>query len=233
MTPHTPRPAFLPQEWLLIRRLTTPDRVQAFLNGLPYNQERPPTGETLRSFRGVVRHRTAHCLEAALAAAVVLEQHGFPPLVLSFESIDKLDHVLFVYRERGRWGAVARSRDPGLHGRRPVFRSARALAMSYFDAYVDLTGCITAFAVVDLRETMGTYDWRLSSRNVWKVEQMLIEYPHSPLRVNWARERWLRARYKRFYDTYNGRKPLGYEGRSAWTTLPREYTRKGYEIPWL
>ena len=75
-------------------------------------------GETLRSFRGVVRTGTAHCLEAALFAAVVLEQHRYPPLVLSFESIDLLDHVIFVYRNADRMGSVARSRDPGLHGRR-------------------------------------------------------------------------------------------------------------------
>lgn len=225
--------SFLPNERRLVRRLTSPDRVQAFLNALPYNAERPPVGETLRSFRGVVHHGTAHCLEAAISAAVILEQHGYPPLVLSFESIDKLDHVLFVYRENGRWGSVARSRDPGLHGRKPVFRTPRALAMSYFDPYVDLTGCITAFAVVDLRGELGRYDWRLSDRNVWKVEQMLIDYRHTPLRVNWARERWLRARYARFYEAYGGRKPVAYDGRDTWTALPREYARKGYEKPWV
>ena len=69
-------------------------------------------------------HGCAHCLEAALFAAVVLEQHGYPPLVLSFESIDHLDHVIFVYQQRGRWGSVARSRDPGLHGRRAGLRDA-------------------------------------------------------------------------------------------------------------
>src|SRR5512143_4045245 len=99
---------FTPAERRLIRRLDTPARVQAFLNSLPYNDERGPAGETLRSFREVVRRRTAHCLEAALAAAVVLEQHGYPPLVLSFESVDKLDHVLYAFRQDGRWGAVAR-----------------------------------------------------------------------------------------------------------------------------
>lgn len=233
MTPAPPLSSFLPAERRLVSRLTTPERVQAYLNALPYNTERPPIGETLRSFRGVVRHRTAHCLEAALSAAVLLEQHGYPPLVLSFESIDKLDHVIFVYRKQGRWGSVARSRDPGLHGRQPVFRTARALAMSYFDPYVDLSGCITAFAVVDLRREMGRYDWRLSERNVWKVEQMLIDYRHSPLRVNWARERWLRARYERFYEAYGGRKPVGYDGRDTWSALPREYARKGFERPWV
>ena len=146
-----PRPAFTPRGAADHRPVSDAGAVQGYLNALPYNNEPPPPGETLRSFRGVVRHGTAHCLEAALAAAVILEQHGYPPLVLSFESIDELDHVIFVYRRRGRWGSVARSRDPGLHGRRPVFATPRALALSYVDPYVDFTGRITGYAVVDLR----------------------------------------------------------------------------------
>ena len=92
--------------------------------------------------------------------------------MLSFESIDLLDHVIFVYRTSRGWGSVARSRDPGLHGRRPLFATPRTLALSYFESHIDFTGRIKAYAVVDLR-VMGTYDWRLSTRNVWKVEQML------------------------------------------------------------
>ena len=136
----------------MIARLRTPLEVQRYLNALPYNTEPPPGRATLRSFRGVVRHHTAHCLEAALFAATVLEQHGYPPLVISFESIDELDHVIFVYQPQSgvpsrtsrvdRWGSVARSRDPGLHGRKPVFATPRALAASYLDTYVDLTGRI-------------------------------------------------------------------------------------------
>jgi hypothetical protein len=227
-----PLSAFLPAERRLIGRLTTPDRVQAYLNALPYNREAAPTGETLRSFRGVVQRQTAHCLEAALAAAVLLEQHAYPTLLLSFESIDKLEHVLYAYRAGGRWGSIARSRDPGLHGRKPVFRTARDLARSYVDPYIDLTGCITAFAVVDLGNTLSTYDWRLSARNVWKVEQMLIDYPHRPLRVSRAREHQFRVRYRRFLERYPDRKPLCYRGRETWTALPREFTRRGYERGW-
>ena len=119
-----PLSAFTAAERRLIQRLRTPLAVQRFLNALAYNTEPPPGRATLRSFRGVVRHRTAHCLEAALSAAVILEQHGYPPLVLSFESIDQLDHVIFVYRRNGRWGSVARSRDPGLHGRKAGLRHA-------------------------------------------------------------------------------------------------------------
>ena len=176
-----PLSAFTAAERRLIQRLRTPLAVQRYLNALAYNTEPPPGRATLRSFRGVVRHRTAHCLEAALSAAVILEQHGYPPLVLSFESIDHLDHVIFVYRLNGRWGSVARSRDPGLHGRKPVFATPRALALSYVDPYVDYTGGVTGYAVVDLR-TLGDYDWRLSTRNVWKVERMLLDYPHRSIR---------------------------------------------------
>ena len=110
------------RERALIRAHRTPRAVQEWLHELPYNQEE--RGETLRSFRGVVRHGEAHCLEAALSAATILEQHGWRPRLLSFQSIDLLDHVIYPFQGRdGRWGAVARSRDPGLHGRRPVFRS--------------------------------------------------------------------------------------------------------------
>ena len=96
------RSAFTRAERSLVERLRTPRAVQRWLRSLPYNWEKG--GETLRSFRGVVRLGTAHCLEAALAAAVVLEPHGFPPLLLSFESQDKLDHVLFVFRQDGALG---------------------------------------------------------------------------------------------------------------------------------
>lgn len=180
---------------------------------MPYNYEEG--GETLRSFRGVVRHGTAHCLEAALAAAFVLEEHGYPPLLLSFESIDHLDHVLFAFQSGGRWGAVARSRDPGLHGRRPVFRTPRDLAQSYADPYVDFTGRVTGYAVADLRE-LGGYDWRLSPRNVWKVERWLIDYPHAPAGISDRRYRELFARYQRYKARYPDRKPVYFGNRRTW-----------------
>ncbi len=217
-----PRSAFRPAERRLISRLRTPGDVQRWLNALPYNTEPAPGRATLRSFRGVVAHGTAHCLEAAVSAAVVLEQHGYPPRVLSFESIDELDHVLFVYRAKGRWGSVARSRDPGLHGRRPVFPTARALAMSYFDPYIDFTGRITGYAVVDLRE-LGTYDWRLSERNVWKVERLLLDWPHRAIAGSDRRTDRLRRWYREYRET-QGRKPVfEYEGWRQWTELPREF----------
>jgi hypothetical protein len=224
---------FSPAERRLIRRLNSPAKVQRFLNELPYNQEIPPIGETQRSFRGVLRHKTAHCLEAALTAAVILEQHGYPPRLLSFESVCKLDHVIYVYQRNGRWGSIARSRDPGLHGRKPVFASPQTLAKSYCDAYVDDTGCVKAYAVVDLNRELGKYDWRLAQHNVWKVEQMLIDYPHSKLPIDRERTRRFRALYRAFRRAYPDRKPLRYAGRKTWSELPREFTQPGYEVAWV
>jgi hypothetical protein len=228
----TGTPALTPAERRLIIRLRTPAAVQQYLNALPYNTEPPPGRATLRSFRGVVRHHTAHCLEAALFAATVLEQHGYPPLVISFESIDELDHVIFAYQStphgpqsRARWGSIARSRDPGLHGRKAVFATPRELAASYLDPYVDLTGRIEAFALVDLR-VMGNYDWRLSERNVWKVERMLLETKHQPLTMTDRRYRELHRRYRAFKETHPDSKPIYYRGRDRWTPIPKEFLRR-------
>lgn len=218
-----PLSAFTARERRLVESLRTPGLVQRFLNALPYNNE-PGGRATLRSFRGVVAHGCAHCLEAALFAAVVLEQHGHPPLVLSFESIDELDHVIFVYRRGRRWGSVARSRDPGLHGRRPVFATPRALALSYFDPYVDFTGCVKGYAVVDLR-TLGSYDWRLAPTNVWKVERMLLDYPHRTIALSDGRVARLRERYRAYRAAHVGKKPLYYSRRDRWTELPKEFLR--------
>jgi hypothetical protein len=221
-----PAPRFTARERRLIARLRTPRAVQQYLNALPYNQE-PGGRATLRTFRGVVREGCAHCLEAALFAAVVLEAHGYPPLLLSFESIDHLDHVIFVYQYRGRWGSIARSRDPGLHGRKPVFATARALALSYFDPYVDFTGRVTGYAVVDLRKLMGDYEWRLAGTNVWKVERMLLDLPHRPIRSSDRRVNALRARYRKFRARFPGRKPVFYRTRHRWTPLPAEFSYQG------
>src|SRR5262245_5055403 len=113
-----PQLSFTAAERRIVERLRTPLAVQRWLNSLPYNNEQH--GETLRGFRGVVRHGAAHCLEAALSAAVILEQHRYPPLVLSFESIDLLDQVIFVYQGPHGRGSVVRSRATGIRGRRRV-----------------------------------------------------------------------------------------------------------------
>ncbi|MEO5820125.1 MAG: hypothetical protein ABIT71_06430 [Vicinamibacteraceae bacterium] len=204
----------------MVDALRKPAAVQTWLNQLPYNTEKD--GPSQRSFRGVIRHGMAHCMEAALSAATILEQRGYPPLVMSLESIDQLDHVIFVYRTPHGWGSIARSRDPGLHGRKPVFRRLRDLALSYVDPYVDLTGGVRGYGVADLRTMMGAYDWRLSPKNVWAVEQALIELPHRAIKTDRVRIERLRAKYRAYLSTNGGRKPIFYD-RTRWTPIPASF----------
>jgi len=215
------KPPFSRAERALIARLDTPAKVQRWLNRLPYNSEKG--GETQHSFRPVVRLGTAHCMEAALFAAVVLEQHGYPPLVMSLESQDWLDHVIFIYQQDGRWGSVARSRDPGLHGRKPVFRTPRALARSYIDPYVDYTGRMKGFGVANLASVMGRYDWRFTAKSVWKVEQMLIDLPHKKLKSATTRYKQLLRKYRAYRMANADRKPIYYRGRENWEPIPAEF----------
>ncbi|HJT29043.1 MAG TPA: hypothetical protein VJ784_16645 [Pyrinomonadaceae bacterium] len=207
--------SFTTAEWKLIQRLNTPLRVQRFFSSLPYNWEK--NGSTIRSFREVVRFEQAHCLEAAVSAAAILEQHGYPPLLLDLESQDLLDHVIFVFKENGNWGAVARSRDRGLHGRKPVYRSLRALALSYFDPFVDFTGRLKGYGLTNLYD-LGDYDWRFSPRKMTKIENHLREMPHTPIRSSNKRYEKLLKRFHQYKKRYPDRSPAYYDNRSTWMT---------------
>ena len=207
--------SFTTAEWKLIQRLNTPHRVQRFFSSLPYNWEK--NGSTIRSFREAVKRGRVHCLEAAVSAAVILEQHGYPPLLLDLESQDLLDHVIFVFKENGNWGAVARSRDRGLHGRKPVYRSLRALALSYFDPFVDFTGRLKGYGLTNLYD-LGDYDWRLSPRKMTKIENHLREIPHTPIHSSDKRYEKLLKRFHQYKKRYPDRSPAYYDNRSTWMT---------------
>ncbi len=169
-------------EIAVIRSCDTPEKVQEFLLGMPYNFDEPD--ETWRSFRGVMRGRTAHCFEGAVFAAAVLAEHGYPPLLMCMEASD-IDHNIFVYRKGGRFGSVAKSRDQNLLGRPPKFRSLRSLVMSYHPYYFnyftnDLTDLtLRGYGVVDL-STFGR-DWVLAEGNLTFIVEHLWAMPYVKL----------------------------------------------------
>lgn len=196
-----PLHAFTAEERRVLHALRSPLQVQRHLRALDYNGG--PNGNTQRTFRGVVNHQRAHCLEAVFFTATILERRGYPPLVLDIESEDGLDHVLFAYRENGNWGTVARSRDYGLHGRRPVFPTVRELVESYFDPYVDGSGRVTGYGVFNLDE-LARSDWRLASHNVWAMERALIEIPHARIRMPQGRYSRVLERYREFKERGGG-----------------------------
>jgi hypothetical protein len=175
----------------LSKTLNTPLKVQKYLRKFPYNKE--PNGETLRSAYAALKAKKAHCLEAAFIAAAILEHQGYMPQVMSLESIDNLDHVIFVYQKKGLWGSIGRSRDEGLHGRKPIFKSLRLLALSYYEPYIDKSGCIVGYQIANLDDAKA--DWRFSSKNVWKLERYLIDIRHKKIKFN-------KRKYQKIHQCY-------------------------------
>jgi hypothetical protein len=174
--------------------LATPPKIQAFVTALPANRE--DHGETVHSVRNVLRHRCAHCIEAALLAACALWVHGEPPLVLHLDcSPSDNPHVVALFRRGLHWGAISKSNHAGLRYRDPVYRSLRELAMSYFHEYVDRHGHKTlrsVSAAFDLRRVEPA-DWITGEASCWAVHDRLAALRHYPL-MNPAQERVLASR---------------------------------------
>ena len=132
------------EERRILTKLSTPDRVQRFLDEeVGYNHEED--GETCRSPRAVLRDRIAHCGEGSIFAAAALRFHGRTPLVIQLRAVRDTDHVLALYtapdgRGGRAWGAVAKSNYAGLRYRSVVYRTVRGLVLSYFEDYYSPSG---------------------------------------------------------------------------------------------
>ena len=115
----------------LFRALDTPRKIQDFLNTIPAS-----TDGAYRSPQRVLRDRRAHCLDGALCAAAALWMHGERPLILDLQSVPADDdHVVALFRQHGRWGAISKTNHAVLRYRAPIYRSVRELAASYFHEY--------------------------------------------------------------------------------------------------
>ncbi len=122
-------------ELRLLRKLDRSIKIQHWLNRIAYDPEYATS-----SPRFVMRDRKANCFEGALFAAAALRQLGHRPLLVDIRSWNDDDHVIAVFKERGHWGAVAKSNYTVLRFREPVYRSIRELVMSYFDVYFNPIG---------------------------------------------------------------------------------------------
>jgi hypothetical protein len=176
-----PCDTFTAAELAILRRLGSPEKIQRFLDDLAYNKE--PGGPTCRSPRRVLRDRMAHCMEGAMFGAAALRVLGYPPLLLDLEAVHDDDHVLAVFRQRGRWGALAKSNYSGLRYREPVYRTLRELVMSYFEHYYNLRKEKTLrnySRPVNLRRFDGM-GWMTAEEDVWPVPEYLCTISHTPL----------------------------------------------------
>jgi hypothetical protein len=163
----------------LLRKLSTPEKIQRYLDDLPYNKEKD--GETCRSPRLVLEYNTAHCFEGALFAAAALRVNGRRPLILDLESVRDDDHVIAVYRSNGCWGAVAKSNYAGLQFRSPVYRTLRELALSYFEHYYNLKGekTLRAYSRPVSLARFDPIDWMTTKEPLWAIADYLCTIKHT------------------------------------------------------
>ncbi len=163
--PAVPRDGWSRGELRLLGRLSTPARIQDWLDRLPYRPEDQPGCP-----RRVMRERLANCYDGALFAAAALRGLGHPPLLLDMRAVRDDDHVLAVFRRRGCYGAVAKSNFSGLRFREPVQRTLRELALSYFEDYFNAEGEKT------LRSYSGLLDLRRFDRLRWMFDDAPLQH---------------------------------------------------------
>ncbi len=171
-------PGFSPAELRKLRSLKDPHGIQRFLDDMPYHLE-----DTAWSPRRVLAAQTAHCLEGAIFAAAALRANKYPPLILDFEAEHDTDHVVAVFREKGHWGAVAKSNFTGCRYREPVYRSLRELAVSYFNTYFNLRRERT-MRTFSRPVNLARFDrqhWMTTEEPVWFIPLYLVEIHHYKL----------------------------------------------------
>src|SRR5438445_11960523 len=115
-------------EFSVLTRLSTPAKIQGFVDALPANFE--IGGQTCLSVREVLRQRRAHCIEGAMLAACALWVHGEPPLLMDLQAERDYDHVVALFRRGTWWAATSKTNPPVLSWRDPVSGSMSDVAMS-------------------------------------------------------------------------------------------------------
>ncbi|MBV9341796.1 MAG: hypothetical protein JO159_13035 [Acidobacteria bacterium] len=167
--------AFSALELRKLRSLKTPHGIQRFLDAQPYH-----LADTAWSPRRVLRENTSHCFEGAMFAAAALRVNGYPPLVVDLEAENDTDHVIAVYKQRGHWGAIAKSNFAGCRYREPVYRSLRELALSYFDVYFNLRRerTLRTFSGPVHLARFDRLNWMTTDRPLWFIAEYLFTIRH-------------------------------------------------------
>lgn len=176
-----PREVARRAEFRALRSLSSPRRIQDFLNTIPINHER--RGETCSSPLVTLERGSAHCMEGALVAALALWMHGERPLIMDLKtSAHDVDHLVTLFRVGRCWGGITKTNHAVLRYREPIYRDLRELAASYFHEYF----------LHDGRKTLRSYsrafdlrayepDWITSTDDLWDLERAIDRAPHLPL----------------------------------------------------
>lgn len=170
------------KEFSILKKLSTPIKIQDFLDKLPVNFEKK--GETNMSPQRALREKKAHCFEGALLAALALWIAGEEPLLLDMKSTtEDWDHVLAPYKRGGYWGAISKTNHATIRFRDPVYKSIRELVLSYFhEWFMNKNGkkTLRSFSKPYNLKKLGK-GWITSEKNLWHLVKILDKLPHYPV----------------------------------------------------
>ena len=172
-----------PKEFATLKKLSTPQKIQDFLDGIKINFE--PKGDTCHSPLVVLQTRRAHCIEGAMLAAAALWVHGYPPLLLDLKTINNdQDHVVTLFKKGNYWGAISKTNHAVLRYRDPIYKTPRELAMSYFHEYfLNKNGkkTLRSYSRTPFDLSKQDTNWLTSRENLWDVAVALDVALHTAI----------------------------------------------------
>ncbi len=159
-------------EFSVFKKLDSPRKVQCFIDSLPINFEKK--SETCRSPLMVLRSGEAHCAEGAMLAAAIFWYHGERPLLLDLKVAKRrgdVDHVVTLFKEGGRWGAISKTNHAVLRYRDPVYKTIRELALSYFNEYFVLDNGLKTLRSYSAPFSLLSWDdsWLTVQYDLWDI----------------------------------------------------------------
>lgn len=170
------------KEYAIVARLDTPEKIQTFLEKIPFNHEKE--GETCMSPRTVLQKRKAHCIEGAFLACVCLMVQGEKPHIVNLKVEEHdYDHIITIFKRNGYYGAISKTNHLVLRYRDPVYRSIRELVMTYYHEYfLTRNGKKTLLGYtkpINMRR-FGS-KWITAEENLWDIAEKIYDTPIIPI----------------------------------------------------
>lgn len=171
-----------PAELAIFKKLTTPIKIQNFLDKFPRNYEKK--GETYMSPRRSLKVGKMHCFEAALVAALALWLQGEEPLLLDLRAVGDDDHVVALYKRHGYWGAISKTSYASLRFRDPIYKTLRELALSYFHEYFENNQgkkVLREYSAKPFNLKKWGRGWVTAEEDLYDLVDALDEAPHKKI----------------------------------------------------
>ena len=169
-----------PETESILRSLTTPAKIQDYLDSLPFNHEKD--GETCRSAKDAIAHNRAHCLEGAFIACAALRLQQRPVKIVSIKTKpNDYDHIVTLFKENGYWGALSKTNHAVLGYRDPIYTTVRELLMTYFHEYYlvetgekTMLGYTRPMSLLTFGET-----WISSNEDLFDIAYAIADAPYT------------------------------------------------------